>query len=251
MKRTVPVLALTILAHAAYGQAAAKFEVASIKTASPAETERSLTHNAGARLTTSNATLKMLILLAYQVMPYQVSGGPNWLESDGFDIEAKAANPKATQAQFRQMIQRLLADRFQLKVHMGAAELPVYALVAAKGGARLVEAKNDNAEVSMNIDGPGHMTGVKATMPMLANTLTRPLQRKVVDETGLAGAYNFELRFLPDRKPPRPGDDAAPPTGDGPSLFTALQEQLGLSLKAGKGPVEVLVIDHAERPSEN
>jgi len=251
MKPAVPVLALTILAYAAYGQAAAKFDVASIKMSGPGESERSLTHNAGARLTTSNATLKMLILLAYQVMPYQLSGGPSWLESDGFDIEAKAANPKATQAQFRQMLQGLLADRFQLKVHMATAELPVYMLVAAKGGAKLAEAKQANPEVSVKIDGPGHMTAIKATMPMLTNALTRPLQRKVVDQTGLVGAYNFELRYLPDPKPPRPGDDAAPPIGNGPSLFTALQEQLGLSLKAGRGPVEVLVIDHAERPSAN
>ena len=251
MNRSALGFALTVFSYTLYAQSSAEFDVASIKASRPDETERSLTHNSGARLTTSNATLKMLIMLAYQVMPYQVSGGPDWLESDGVDIEAKAANPKATQAQFREMVRKLLASRFQLKVHSATKELPVYELVVAKTGAKLVQAKEDNSEVSMRIDGPGQMTGAKATMAMLATTLSRPLQRKVVDETGLGGAYNFKLHFLPDRKPARPGDDVAPPNGDGPSLFSALQEQLGLSLKAGKGPVDVLVIDRAEKPSEN
>ena len=128
------------------------FDVASIKPAPSGATERSLTHKPGARLTTANATVKQLIFqifLAYQVMPFQVSGGPSWVESDGFDIEAKAADPKATQEQFRRMIQTLLADRFQLKFHRTTRELPVYALVQAKNGTKLVEARDDNPEVTM------------------------------------------------------------------------------------------------------
>ena len=173
------------------------------------------------------------------------------MESDGFDIDAKAAEPKATQAQFRQMIQSLLADRFQLKVHRSTKELSIYALVLAKNGPKLVEAKNDDPEVSMRIEGPGQMTGVKATMAMLATTLSRPLQRKVVDETGLKGDYNFKLQFVPEQNTSKPGDDGAIPPNDGPSIFTALQEQLGLNLKATKGSVDVLVIDHAEKPIPN
>jgi uncharacterized protein (TIGR03435 family) len=226
------------------------FEVASVKPARSGE-ERSLTQNPGARLTTSNATVRMLIMLAYQVMPDQISGGPNWLESDGFDIDAKGKNPKATQALFRQMIQSLLADRFQLRVHRETKELPVYALVLAKNGTKLVEAKDDDSEVSMRIEGPGQLTGVKATMPMFATALSKALKRRVVDESGLKGAYNFKLQFVPDQKPPRLGEDGSPPIGDGPSIFAALQEQLGLNLRASKGPIEILVIDHAERPTAN
>src|SRR5579864_738864 len=213
------------------------FEVASVKPSPKDAAGRSLSHSPGVRLITSNATLKQLVFLAYQLMPFQVSGGPDWVESDGFDIEAKAANPKASQEQFRQMIQTLLADRFQLKFHFATKEMPIYALVVARNGSKLVEAKDDTPEVSMR-NGRGEMTGVKATMAMFASALSRPLQRKVVDETGLTGAYTFKLQFVPDEKPARPSDDGAAPSLDGASLFTALREQLGLTLKPAKGPVE-------------
>ncbi len=100
-------------------------------------------------------------------------------------------------------------------------------------------------------NGRGEMSGVKATIPMLASALTRPLQRKVVDETGLKGAYTFTLRFVPDENLARPNEDGAASSLDGSSLFTALREQLGLTLKSTKGPVEVLVIDHADKPTPN
>jgi bla regulator protein blaR1 len=226
------------------------FEVASVKPAPPGAAERSLSHNPGARLTTSNANLKQLVYLAYQLMPFQVSGGPDWVESAGFDIEAKAANPKATQEQFRQMIQTLLADRFHLKFHYATKKMPIYMLEVARRGPKLVEAKDDSDEVTMR-NGRGVMAAVKATMPMFAGALSRPLQMKVVDQTGLKGAYTFELHFTPDENPTRPNNDAAAPSIDGPSLFTALREQLGLTLKPGKGPVQLLVIDHAEKPAPN
>jgi uncharacterized protein (TIGR03435 family) len=227
-----------------------EFEVASVKPARPGVTGRSFTQSPGGTLTTSNATVKMLIAFAYQVMPEQILGGPSWLESDGFDIEAKGAGPKITQSQFREMIQSLLKERFQLAAHRATKELPIYALVQTRNGAKLVEARDENSEVSMRIEGPGKMTGVKATMSMLASTLSRPLQRKVIDETGLKGSYSFELLFVPERKPGAPGAETAPES-DGPSIFTALQEQLGLSLKPGRGPVEVVVVDRAGRPSAN
>jgi uncharacterized protein (TIGR03435 family) len=226
------------------------FEVASVKLSPPDAAGRSVSHSAGARLVTSNATVKQLVYLAYQVMPFQVSGGPGWVESDGFDIEAKAANPKASQEQFRQMVQTLLTDRFQLKFHFATKEMPVYALRIAKNGSKLVEAKDDTPEASMR-NGRGEMTGEKANMAMFASALSRPLQRKVVDETGLSGAYNFKLKFVPDENPLRPTEDGAAPSIDGSSIFTALREQLGLTLKPAKGPVEVLVIDHAEKPAPN
>jgi uncharacterized protein (TIGR03435 family) len=204
------------------------------------------------RLVTSNATLKQLVLAAYQLMDFQVTGGPDWVEFDGFDIDAKGANPKATQEQFRQMIQTLMADRFQLKFHFANKEMPVYALVVAGNRPKLVEAKGDSPEVGMR-NGRGLMTGVKATMAMLASALSRPLQRIVIDETGLKGGYTFKLQFVPEENPTRPGGDGAEPSTaiDGPTLFRPLREQLGLALKPSKGPVEVLVIDRAEKPTPN
>jgi uncharacterized protein (TIGR03435 family) len=223
------------------------FEVAPIKPASPDATERGITQRPGGRLSTSNATLKQLVYLAYRVMPFQVSGGPDWVGSDGFNIEAKPADAKTDLVQFRQMIKTLLADRFQLKFHMETKQLPVYELVVSKRGAKLTEDKSENREVGMT-NLRGEMQGDKATMPMLASSLSRTLQRQVLDETGLKGAYTFKLQYSPD---PKPGDESPAPPSDGASIFTALQEQLGLSLKPTKGPVEVLVIDYAEKPSAN
>ena len=231
-------------------QALPAFEVASVKPAPVGATERSLTHKPGPRLVTSNATVKMLVFLAYQVMPFQVSGGPAWLQSDGFDIEAKAADPKTTPHQFQQMIQRLLAERFHLRYHLETKEVPVYSLIVARSGTKLVAAKDDDPEVSMR-NGRGEMTGVRATMSMFATALSRPLERKVVDETGLTGAYTFKLQFVPDDNSVRTGEDVTAHFSEGPSLVNALQQQLGLNLNPGRAPVEVLVIDHADKPSAN
>jgi uncharacterized protein (TIGR03435 family) len=226
------------------------FDAASIKPARTDSAGRSLTHDPGGRLTTSNATLKMLIMLAYRVMPHQIAGGPGWVASDGFDMDAKAARPDPSGAHFRAMLQNLLAERFQLRVHQETRELPVYLLVVAKNGPKMAAAKGDEAEPGARVEGPGQLTGVGATMAGLATALSRPLQQTVIDRTGLSGAYNFKLRFAPDAGAVKPGGDAAG-TGDDPDLVTALQQQLGLSLKTGKGPVDVLVIDHAERPTPN
>ena len=226
------------------------FEVVSVKPSRPDATERSLTHQTAGRLETSNATLKMLVFLAYQVMPYQLTGGPKWLASDGFDIQAKAANPNATPAEFRQMVQALLRDRFAFACHRETRELPIYELVAAKGGAKLPADTSDNPEVTMR-NGRSEMTAVKATMDMLAGALTRPLQRKVVNRTGLTGVYTFKLQFAPDAPAPNRDADDAAPLEENPALATALREQLGLTLRASHGPVEVLVIDRAEKPARN
>ena len=250
MKSIVTIVSAGLACAASAFPQPATFEAVSIKPAESGVGGRSFTQRPGGSLTTSNATVRSVIAFAYQVMPEEISGGPLWSASDGFDIDAKGAIPKVTQPQFRQMVQNLLAERFQLKLHRETRELPVYVLVQAKSGTKLEEAKDDNAEASMRIEGPGMMTGVKATMPALANTLIRPLKRRVIDETGLKGSYNFKLRFVPDQTRPGPDPDAAPPA-DGPSIFTALQEQLGLSLKSAKRPVEVLVIDQLEKPSPN
>jgi uncharacterized protein (TIGR03435 family) len=148
------------------------------------------------------------------------------------------------------MIQRLLAERFQLKFHFETRDLPVYRLVVAKNGFKIAEGKSGSPDVSMR-NNRGEMSGTNATIEMLASSLTRVLQRKVIDETGLKGDYTFHLRYVPDEHMSRPSAETAESSAEGASLFTALGEQLGLNMKAGKGPVEVLVIDSAERPSAN
>jgi uncharacterized protein (TIGR03435 family) len=226
------------------------FEVASVKLSKADAGDRELGAKPGRRLSATNATLKMLIQSAYQMKPYQLSGGPDWLALDGFDIEAKPGNPNASAEQFRQMFQKLLEDRFQLKVHFDTKELPIYTLVVAKRGAKLQVSKGDEPDATMRAN-YGLMTGIRATMPMLASSLSARVERQVVDETGLKGAYNFKLEFTPEPDPAWPDERRPPPPGDHPSIFTALQEQLGLNLKAGKGPVQVLVIDHAGKPTDN
>ncbi|HUA57645.1 MAG TPA: TIGR03435 family protein [Verrucomicrobiae bacterium] len=232
-----------------YAQFPPAFDVVSVKPSPIDATERSLTHNAGGRLTTSNATVRMLILLAYQVMPYQLSGGPEWINTDGFDIEAKAANLNSTPEQFRKMVQMLLAERFQLKVHTETREMAIYALQIAKGGPKLTPAAGDEQNPGVR-NGRGETTGVRASMAMLATALTRPLQRKVVDETGLKGDYTFTLKFDPAEISPSESN-ALPEISTAGSIFTAVTEQLGLRLKVTKGPVEVLVIDRAARAMGN
>ena len=236
------VVGIAVLAPILYGQTSA-FEVASVKPTQSNESGRSFTQHPGARLTTTNATVKMLLAFAYQLMPDEITGGPAWIQSDGFDIEAKAADASVTQAQFRQMIRGLLQERFHLASHLETREMQVYVLVQAKNGARLAAGKESDGDAGVRIVGAGRITGVRGTMAMLANVLIKPLQRKVIDQTGLTGAYTFQLRFTPEKNGKIVESDS-----DVPSIFTALTEQLGLALKSQKAPVSVLVVDGAEKP---
>jgi uncharacterized protein (TIGR03435 family) len=170
------------------------------------------------------------------------------------------------------MVQALLADRFKLKVSHQTKELPVYALVVAKGGPKLTEtqvppptpdgtAAPNRGFRGIRMGGPGQLTGTNIDMGLLADLLSgqRELGRLVIDQTGLKGNYDWTLKWTPDRSDPmfkapdggQPSGDALPADSSGPSLFTALEEQLGLKLEARKGPVETLVIDSIEKSSEN
>ncbi|MBZ5601510.1 MAG: TIGR03435 family protein [Acidobacteriia bacterium] len=212
------------------------FEVASIK---PGDASRrhGFPMLAGARVVATNVTAKTLIEIAYDVRKPQVSGGPNWLDSEGFDIEAKSAR-SLSGPQMRLMLQSLLADRFKLTLHRETREQPVYDLVVAKGGPKLKAA--DPKEAGALRVGKGQVTGMKAPMSWLAQFLSgEALDRLVIDQTGLGGEYDFTLQWTPDA------------SADSPSIFTAVQEQLGLQLRAEKGPVEVLVVDRLEKPSAN
>jgi uncharacterized protein (TIGR03435 family) len=199
---------------------------------------------------------KSLVSIAYGVRPFQVIGGPGWIDTDGYEIDARppidSANPadpatlSREQRKVGERLRGLLADRFRLTVHRETREQPVYALVVAKGGSKLREP----ADKSQNFIRGGHGTivGQSVGLRLLVLNLSNQLDRQVIDKTGLTGSYDFELKWTPDT-----GPDGSPPPSDtdAPSLFTALSDQLGLRLESTKGPVEVWVIDGVQRPSLN
>ena len=202
-------------------------------------------------------SLKWIIAFAYHVpmenIDAMITGGPDWLNSVGFEIEAKA-EASATEAQLYSMLQNLLAERFNLKVHRQKKELPVLALVVAKGGPKLNAApdRNCNVEVGCGMAAP-QFRGRSQSMTDLANTLSLWVRETVVDKTGLVGLYDFEVG--PWRSDPapnfRPNPNAVEVRADPeslPTIFTALQEKLGLRLERQRAEVEVLVIDAADKP---
>jgi uncharacterized protein (TIGR03435 family) len=233
---------------------------------------------AGGRVNVTNMSLKEMIVLAWRILPSQISGGTSWMETERYDIVAKPEKTPA-QGELPQMIQSLLADRFQLKMHQETKETAIYALVMAKKdgqfGPRLVEApegsclQRDPTKPAAPPEpgkamqfcgslrmGIGNMTGTAVQIRDLIQLFGRLLGRQVVDKTGLTGKYNINAEWTPDETtmmPPPPGMPAPPPppVGNGPSLFAALQEQLGLKLESQKGPVEMFIIDSAAKPSEN
>jgi uncharacterized protein (TIGR03435 family) len=224
------------------------------------------------RYSTTNVGLKQIIQNAYGLkMPDMISGLPGWADSAAFDIEAKMdaetiaalkAMPKEqADEQRRLMMQAMLADRFKLKVHRETKELPIYSLVIAKGGFKLTDADPNNtypdgikgfdgvSRQGMMSMGHGKLTGQGFGMSGLANLLSMQVHRLVVDSTGLKGKYDFTLQWTPDEM--EGGHQNAAPTESGPTIYTALQEQLGLRLDSTKGPVDTVVVDHVEMPSEN
>jgi uncharacterized protein (TIGR03435 family) len=224
------------------------FEVASIKPNQTGE-RPSMTASTGGMLRATNETLKYLIEWAYNVQDYQISGGPKWIDSAGYDIVAKpehAYTPsQETIGYGRQLVQSLLEDRFKLTLRRTTKELPVYALVPGKDGPKLSgREKPANPTDARMSGGRGLMVGQRVMMWLLVQSLSSVVGRPVADETGLKQYYDFRLEWTPDEPTGALGDGR-------PSIFTALQEQLGLKLEARKGPVEVLVIDHVESPSEN
>jgi len=233
MCRTVLCLLVMLVPSLSFGQTAPAnpaFEVASVKPSAPGGNGGGIIPGSTG-LTARKATLLFCIQIAYDVQDYQVSG-PTWLSSEQYDIEAKTDTPVG-QEQLRLMLQTLLAERFKLVLHREERTRSVYTLVVGKDGPKLTETKGDGpsgttAEI-------GHLAFKAASMPVLARRLSQQLHEPVSDLTGLRGSYDFTLDWQQD--------DSVP----GPSLFTAVQEQLGLKLEARKTPVEVLVIDHAEK----
>jgi uncharacterized protein (TIGR03435 family) len=246
-------LALTVFVSGALGLAQTPkeaFEVASIKPSDP-NAHGSSSNTDRRFVTIKNWTLKRLVERAFDVQDYQVTGGPNWLDSVHFDISAKVdeAQPelkgKEGQVRIMAMYRSLLDERFQFQFHRETKTLPVYNLVAAKSGFKLtaVEANGQQSMSSSN----RKLTSKGVDMPALAVFLSRTMERPVQDATGISGVFDFQLEWSPD-EPAKAADGNEPA---GPSIFTALQEQLGLRLEAAKGPVEIIIVDHAEKPTEN
>ena len=225
----------------------ASFEVASIKFHPDPITVSTDPSTRGSRVTATAVTLLDLITSAYGVRYEQIAGGPGWMKTSHYDIVAKAeGEAPLTKEESRQMMQALLAERFQLKIHRETREVPVYALVVGKNGPKLKEtsagAPGDNFVLSSRAG--MHMEATRGTMEQLARQLSATAGRPVINKTGLTGYYAYQLDWTPGNRP-------ADPESDTPSLFTAIQEQLGLKLETAKGPMEMLIVDRAEKPTEN
>jgi uncharacterized protein (TIGR03435 family) len=248
------------------------FEVVSVNK-STAGLRESMVNQPG-RFAANNLTLRQLIGFAYRPADSQVpqiAGGPGWIADDQWTIEAKvadgdtAAGPETTALR----IQSLLEDRFALKLHREMREQSVYALVVDKGGLKMQAADpsvpgqgpppaaprlgpgGTLPATFMPVPGgimagPGVLLASAVTMTQIANTLNRAVDRPIVDRTDVKGYFNMRLQFTPD-----PGAPAATADAAGPSIFTAIQEQLGLRLEPSKNPMEVLVIDNVQKPTEN
>ena len=200
----------------------------------------------------------MIMTVAYSVTPRQIAGGPGWVNTDRWNIEAKAER-RSTSDKLHDALARLLEDRFKLKVRRETRELPCYFLTVDKKGSKMpVHDSTDLVhEPFTGARGRGGIPGFSAknaTMNYFAFFLSRILDLNVIDRTNLPEHYDVDFQFVPDRSAIRanesPGAEA-PPQADGVDIFTALREQLGLRLEKGKGPVEYLVIEHVEKPSEN
>jgi uncharacterized protein (TIGR03435 family) len=241
--RTTLAVFLAIAAHAQQPPAGrVEFEVASVKAGDPLDPSSSARTTPGG-LEMRNSTLKTLVLGAYGLNEYQLEGGPKWLDSDRFTINAKlpAGVPRD---QIPRMMQALLAERFHLEFHRVTKTLPEFALVIAKGGPKLPEASEDDRNRQRSSQGDRQIKGFGMPISSLASMLISAVSAPVIDRTGLEGRYNFSLAFAPLSGTPKEDEPL-------PTIFAVLQEQLGLKLEPIKGPVEVLVIDRAEKPAEN
>jgi uncharacterized protein (TIGR03435 family) len=278
---------LTTLSAAAAAQSAdvtpqVAFEAASVKVNKSGDNSTSVGPRPGGRFNATNAPLALLITMAYQLQAFQVQSAPEWTRTDRFDIVAKLdgdpppgmfGEPDRTMLALR----TLLADRFKLVVHWETQELPIYALVVARAdgklgpnihpaasdcvavrAARLAAARE--GKVDQNTDpyacgwgnsGYGRFRFGGNSLTAFASALANQVGRVVIDRTGVSGNWDFELTFVPERIRQQALAGGAPPDVDtnGPSIFTAIQEQLGLKLESTKGPVKVLVIDHVDQPS--
>lgn len=283
-------LSLIVLPALALAQTPARpqFEVASVKANTKGAGLIMMRPPAGGRFKAENVTLKMLAGLAWNMQNYAISGGPSWIDSDHYDIEAKAADSNLTLDQMRPMLQSLLEDRFQLKAHIEKKDVPVYALLPGKNGVKVPAPKeggcvkfDPNKPPSAPVPpppppqpgaafnpgpppcggmmmSPFMMQGGAITMKQFVGGLSNMLGRPVLDKTEFTGTFDLHLEYSPEglamgrggMPMPPPPAGAAPDTTS-PNIFTAVQEQLGLRIESQKAPGDTLVIDHAEKATEN
>lgn len=246
MRTAIFVVLLPASLSVCHAQDQVRFEVASVK-ANPSGPLAGFSEDITpeGRFSARNVTLWNLIRLAYHLRDLQISGGPGWIKNDGFDVEARPASP-VSRDKMSQMLRSLLIERFQLKAHTESRSLSAYALAVSSSGSRL--------QPSTGADGPkisklGQLVMPKMSLDQLAQILEFDLDRPVIDRTGLAGDFAIHLQWTRERDRTAAGD--VPVDQSRPSIFAAVQEQLGLKLESIKAPVDVLVIDGVEHPSAN
>jgi uncharacterized protein (TIGR03435 family) len=267
---------LLFVAVACFAQQSPEFEAASIKINSSGASGAGLGFPPG-RLTATNVPMRVVVSFAYGIQDSKLVGGPDWLSTVRYDVVATAQGAPPPD-QIRLMVQAMLADRLKLAVHREKREAQIYELVPAKSGLKLETSAAGSCQVvdrdhppaprtagtppprycgNMGL-GPGQINGWGVPTVRLAEALSNMLGRTVIDKTGAAGNYNIVFRFTPDQAimpnmagPANPGNAPAASDPANPDIFTALQEQLGLKLDSARGEVEMLVVDHVERPSEN
>lgn len=238
MRVLVPAVFVTLQAIAAPLQ----FEVASVKPSSSSEMNWSWDFNGGGGFSGTNMPLRSLMTIAFHIRDFQVSGLPRWAGAARYDVLAKAeGHPNSDQIML--MLQSLLASRFKLKYHNVSKQAAIYALIPAKTGVKLHDSKDANGSWSTYRN---RLEAKGVTMAQFVAALTAELDRPVIDQTGFQGTFSAHLEFAPPEL-------TAAGVGEnvGPSIFTVLQEQLGLRLASQKGPVPMFVIDHIEKPDEN
>jgi uncharacterized protein (TIGR03435 family) len=284
MKKSMLVLCIAGAAAIVVAQEAGlpSFEVATVKVNKSGDPGQFIRRQPGGRVTATNMPARTLITFAYQLAQYQLVGGPPWIGTDRFDIVAKMDGepppvpPGSGPDQIMLATRTLLADRFGLKVHRETREMDIYALVLAKPGAGpgpgLKPSTTDCAALGAArrgappgppgppppgtpfcgiMGGPGSIRFDGFPISQMATMLAGQAGRMVVDRTGLTGSWAFTLTYAPEQRgAPPPGADQPAPDPNAPSLFTALQEQLGLKLESTKGPVEVVVIDAINKPTD-
>ena len=236
-----------------------RFEVAAIKPSPPdARGGMARPDPGGLRYRGTNLTLSLYIAACYRVRTEQIEGAPGWVDSDRFDILANAAKQSSVEQMYL-MLRNLLKDRCHLQFHLESREMPIYALTVDPAGPKMTRHDAGNGGdvwIEQGSEAPLHAkwTATSASMEVFAVRLARVLDRPVIDQTGLAGDYDFTLKYTFDPPPnflPDALINGQPIDTSGPRIFQAVRQQLGLRLEPRKGAAPILVIDHIEKPSEN
>ena len=258
MKPAIVLLTTTLAGYGQSGVEPPKYEIASIKPNTDNDFRFAFRIEPSGRLDATGITLKRLMMTAYNVQDFRIVGGPDWMVSRRWDVQAKP-DRVVSPDQIRPMLRALLENRFQLRAHSEKRQLPVYELSVDRKGPKVQRVKDSETKTDVRV-GAGLIQLTKATAATFASQLSYALGRPVIDKTRLSGEFDFALEWTPE-----PGEDGGPTTAglppgasdqpasspDGPSIFTAIPEQLGLRLKSGRGPVEVIVIDDVRLPTAN